>query len=305
MSEAGGIPIGFVGLGRMGKPMVVRLLDRGFRVVAYDIAPEPVREVEALGATGARSLMEVVEALRPPRIVWVMIPAGNPTAQVIEGLAHHMASGDIVIDGGNSYYKDSMARAEALKKRGISLLDVGTSGGILGGERGYCFTVGGEREAYDKVRPLFEALAAEGAYEHVGANGAGHYVKMIHNAMEYGAMQVYGEGFELLQKSGFELDLLKVVRTWNRGAMIRSQLLELLERAFERDPNLSRVVGYVEDTGMGRWSVIDAVERGVPFTMTAFALFSRFRSRQEDSFAGKVVAALRREFGGHLVRERV
>lgn len=296
--------MGFVGLGKMGKPMVMKLIEAGHGVVAYDLSPERVREVEEAGAVGARSLKEVVERLSPPRVVWVMVPAGDPTARVIEELGQHLSEGDVIVDGGNSNYRDSMARAEGLRGRGVHLLDVGTSGGVWGAERGYCLMVGGERGVYERVKTVFQALAMEEGFAYVGPQGSGHYVKMVHNAVEYGLMQAYGEGFELLHKSGFDVDLEAIARLWNHGSVIRSWLLELIERALSKDPKLDRVIGYVEDSGEGRWSVIDAVERGVPFPHTALALFARFRSRQEDSFASKVVAALRREFGGHAVRER-
>ncbi|MCM8748035.1 decarboxylating 6-phosphogluconate dehydrogenase [Thermomicrobiaceae bacterium CFH 74404] len=293
--------LAIVGLGRMGGNMVKRLLRDGHRVVAYNRSPGPVREAEAAGAIGAYSLEEVVERLSPPRVVWLMVPAGEPTEQMVERFAALLGSGDILIDGGNSYWKDSVRRAEWLRERGIQFLDVGTSGGIWGLELGYCLMIGGEEAAFRIVEPAFRTLAPENGYRHVGPSGAGHFAKMVHNGIEYGLMQAYAEGFEILQASPYKYDLSGLANLWNHGSVIRSWLLELAERAFRRDPRLESIRGYVEDSGEGRWTVLTAIEEDVPAPVITLSLQMRFRSRQADSFAAKVAAALRREFGGHAV----
>ncbi|GBD16964.1 6-phosphogluconate dehydrogenase, NAD(+)-dependent, decarboxylating [bacterium HR26] len=293
--------LAIVGLGRMGGNMVKRLLRDGHRVVAYNRSPGPVREAEAAGAIGAYSLEEVVERLSPPRVVWLMVPAGDPTEQMVDAFAELLAPGDILIDGGNSYWKDSVRRAERLRERGIAFLDVGTSGGIWGLELGYCLMIGGEETAFRTVEPAFRTLAPENGYRHVGPSGAGHFAKMVHNGIEYGLMQAYAEGFEILQASPYDYDLAGLANLWNHGSVIRSWLLELAERAFQRDPRLESIRGYVEDSGEGRWTVLTAIEEDVPAPVITLSLQMRFRSRQADSFAAKVAAALRREFGGHAV----
>ena len=293
--------LAIVGLGRMGGNMVKRLLRDGHRVVAYNRSPEPVREAEAAGAIGAYSLEEVVERLSSPRVVWLMVPAGEPTEQMVERFAALLGSGDILIDGGNSYWKDSVRRAGWLRERGIQFLDVGTSGGIWGLELGYCLMIGGEEAAFRIVEPAFRTLAPENGYRHVGPSGAGHFAKMVHNGIEYGLMQAYAEGFEILQASPYKYDLSGLANLWNHGSVIRSWLLELAERAFRRDPRLESIRGYVEDSGEGRWTVLTAIEEDVPAPVITLSLQMRFRSRQADSFAAKVAAALRREFGGHAV----
>ena len=293
--------LAIVGLGRMGGNMVKRLLRDGHRVVAYNRSPGPVREAEAAGAVGAYSLQEVVERLSPPRVVWVMVPAGDPTEQMVDAFAELLAPGDILIDGGNSYWKDSVRRAERLRERGIAFLDVGTSGGIWGLELGYCLMIGGDEAAFRIAEPAFRTLALENGYRHVGPSGAGHFAKMVHNGIEYGLMQAYAEGFEILQASPYSYDLAGLANLWNHGSVIRSWLLELAERAFQRDPRLESIRGYVEDSGEGRWTVLTAIEEDVPAPVITLSLQMRFRSRQADSFAAKVAAALRREFGGHAV----
>ena len=296
--------VGFVGLGRMGAAMVARLRRHKHLVVAYDRNPEAVQAVARFGARPADSLGALMGQLRAPRVVWLMVPAGAPVGAVLRGLESHLAPGDIVIDGGNSRYTDSCERARAFQQAGVHFLDVGTSGGIRGGERGFCLMVGGDPKAFRRAEPLFRALAAKNGYAHIGPNGAGHFVKMVHNGIEYGLLQAYGEGFELLADSDFKLDLHQVARLWNRGSVVRSWLLELAEAALARDRRLGRVRGYVEDSGEGRWTLEEAVARGVPAPGVALALFARFRSRQKDSFAAKLIAALRREFGGHAVKKR-
>ncbi|MFQ5817254.1 MAG: phosphogluconate dehydrogenase (NAD(+)-dependent, decarboxylating) [Terriglobia bacterium] len=296
--------VGFVGLGRMGLAMVERLRRHRHRVVAYNRSPEPVRKAVRLGAKGADSLGALMAQLRAPRVVWLMVPAGAPVSAMLRGLESHLGEGDTVIDGGNSFYRDSQARARPLKLQGIDFLDVGTSGGIWGLQVGYCLMIGGDAKAFRRAEPLFKALAPKNGYAHVGASGAGHFVKMVHNAIEYGMLEAYGEGFELMQLSDFRLDLHQVARLWNHSSVVRSWLLELTQAALKRDPQLRTIRGYVEDSGEGRWSVQDSVDRGVPLPGIALSLYARFRSRQKESFAAKVIAALRQQFGGHAVKKR-
>lgn len=295
--------LGMVGLGRMGYNMTLRLLQHGHEVVAFNRTPEKVQQAASEGAIPAASLNELVANLGSPKVVWIMVPAGAPTAAVIDDLAGLLARGDIVIDGGNSKWKETIERASMLQERGISLLDSGTSGGIWGLKNGYCLMVGGPKGAFDVVEPILRDLAPEAGYAQVGPSGAGHFVKMIHNGVEYGLLQAYGEGFEILAQSEYDLDLGAIASLWNRGSVVRSWLLELAEAAFEEDPKLTSVEGYVEDSGEGRWTVQAAIHEGVPAPAIANALFARFYSRQDDSFAAKVVAALRKQFGGHSVRE--
>jgi 6-phosphogluconate dehydrogenase len=295
--------LGMIGLGRMGANMTERLVRGGHRVISYDRSAEAIQRVVDKGAVGAHSLADFIKQLAPPRIVWLMVPSGDPVDETLEQLLPHLDKGDVIIDGGNSNYKDSIRRAEKLKPQGIYFVDAGTSGGIWGLELGYCIMVGGEREIIDRLDPVFKTLAPEGGYLHVGPTGAGHFVKMIHNGIEYGMMQAYGEGFELLKGSQFDLDLAKIAYLWNQGSVVRSWLLELAESAFKKDPQLASIRGFVEDSGEGRWTVEEAVERGVPAPVLALALFARFASRQQDSFSAKVIAALRNEFGGHAVKK--
>jgi 6-phosphogluconate dehydrogenase len=286
----------------MGGNMTVRLLRHGHEVVAFDPAEDARDLAASAGADPASSLEALVAALEPPRLVWLMVPAGPVTAATIDELAGQLSPGDVVVDGGNSFFKDSVARAEALSASGVRLLDCGTSGGIWGLEHGYCLMVGGEADAVALAEPAFRALAPEGGYAHVGPSGAGHFAKMVHNGIEYGMLAAYGEGFEILRRSGFELDLARLASIWRHGSVIRSWLLDLLHAALERDPNLDRVAGYVEDSGEGRWTVLTAIEEDVPAPITSLALYHRFVSRQDESFSAKVIAALRQEFGGHAVR---
>ncbi len=296
--------LGMIGLGRMGANMVQRLLGGGHRVVAYDRNPEATRAVETVGAQPASSLEDLAKTLSEPRAVWIMVPAGDPVDQTIEGLLPNLSRGDIIVDGGNSYYKDSVRRARELSGKGIRFLDAGTSGGIWGLKVGYCLMVGGEEDAFRAVEPAFKTLAPEDGYAHVGPSGAGHFVKMIHNGIEYGMMQAYAEGFEVLQASSFDFDLHKLAGLWNHGSVVRSWLLELAENAFEKDPQLSGIQGYVDDSGEGRWTVFEAIDEDVPAPAIALSLMARFRSRQEESFGAKVLAALRNEFGGHAIRRK-
>src|SRR5215210_6635816 len=296
--------IGLYGLGRMGANMVRRLVRSGeHRVVAGNRSSGPVNEVVSEGAEGAYSMEEVVQKLSPPRAIWTMVPSGDVTEETLLKFAGMMDEGDILIDGGNSYFRDSIRRAEMLHERGLRFLDAGTSGGIWGLEVGYCLMVGGDADAYERVEPTLETLAPKDGYAYLGNAGAGHFTKMVHNGIEYGMLQAYAEGFEILQKSQYDLDLRAISSLWNQGSVVRSWLLELAERAFERDGNLERVRGYVEDSGEGRWTVLEAIHESVPANAIAGSLFARFASRQDDSFAMKVIAALRGEFGGHAIKE--
>ncbi len=296
--------VGFIGLGRMGLAMVERLAKRRHRVVAYDQDAGKVKAARRKGARPANSLGGVLSQLRKPRVVWLMVPAGAPVAAVLRNLDAHLEAGDIVIDGGNSFYRDSMERAATLKEQDIHFLDVGTSGGIWGLKMGYCLMIGGDTKAFKRAQPLFKTLAPKDGYAHVGPSGAGHFTKMVHNAIEYGMLEAYGEGFELMHQSEFGLDLHQLARLWNQGSVVRSWLLELTEAALARDPKLDKIRGYVEDSGEGRWSITDSVERGVPMPAIALSLYARFRSRQKESFSAKVIAALRQQFGGHAVKPK-
>jgi 6-phosphogluconate dehydrogenase len=292
-----------IGLGRMGANMTERLVRGGHRVISYDRSPEAIQRVVEKGAVGAHSLADFVQQLSVPRAIWLMVPSGDPVDQTIEQLLANLTKGDTIIDGGNSNYKDSLRRAEKLKSQGMHFVDAGTSGGIWGLQNGYCMMVGGEAPIVERLEPIFRTLAPKDGYLHAGPSGAGHFVKMIHNGIEYAMMQSYGEGFELLKASQFDLDLGKISHLWNQGSVVRSWLLELCESAFAKDPNLASIKGYVEDSGEGRWTVMEAVERGVAATALAHSLFARYASRQQDAFSNKVVAALRNEFGGHAVKK--
>jgi 6-phosphogluconate dehydrogenase len=294
--------LGFIGLGRMGLNMTKRLLRGGHRVVAYDRDARAMNDARTAGAEPAQELAALVAALSPPRVLWAMIPAGAPVDDLIAVLEPLLGKGDLLVDGGNSNYKDSRRRHERLKARGLEFVDAGTSGGIWGLENGFCLMVGGEPPAVARLAPALGTLAPPDGWMHVGPPGAGHFVKMIHNGIEYGMMQAYGEGFELLKAGDDEYDLAGIARLWNRGSVVRSWLLELAERAFEKDPSLDRVRGYVEDSGEGRWTLQEAIDRAVPAEVLALSLMARFRSRQSDSFRDKVLAALRAEFGGHAVK---
>ena len=296
--------LAMIGLGRMGGNMVQRLLQGGHQVVVYDRSAEAVRAHVALGATGATDLADLCARLAPPRVVWVMVPAGPPVEGTLDELLRHLQKGDVVIDGGNSNYHDSLRRAERLAAAGVAFVDAGTSGGIWGLEIGYCLMVGAAPEAFRLCEPIFKTLAPQDGYAHVGPPGAGHFVKMVHNGIEYGLLQAYAEGYEVLQATpAFRLDLHQIAKVWNRGSVVRSWLNELAESAFAKDPALKALRGYIDDSGEGRWTVEEAIALGVPAPVMTLALQTRFRSRQEDSFAAKVVAALRNEFGGHAVKK--
>lgn len=294
--------IGMIGLGKMGGYMTTRLQNGGHQIVAYDRNPEAVAAVVASGAVGVASLAELVAQLTVPRAIWIMVPAGVPVEQTITSLLPHLQPGDTLIDGGNSNYKDTKRRGAQLAEHGIALLDAGTSGGIWGLTNGYCLMVGGDAEAFKRVEPAFATLAPPNGYARVGPSGAGHYTKMIHNGIEYGMLQSYGEGFELLHaKTEFDLDLHQISTLWLHGSVIRSWLLELSERAFAGEEDLESVKDYVGDSGEGRWTVAEAIELDVPAPVITLSLIQRLVSRQPESFSSKVIAALRNQFGGHAV----
>ncbi len=294
--------IAMVGLGRMGLNMARRLLRGGHEVVAFDPRKEAVAEAGREGAVPAESLEDAVSKLSLPRVVWLMVPAGAPVDENIGVLAGLLSPGDIVVDGGNSRYKDAPPRAQRLASKGIRFLDAGTSGGVWGLAEGYCLMIGGEEEAYREVAPVFSTLAPPGGFARMGPHGAGHFVKMIHNGIEYGMMQSIAEGFEQLETAPFPLDLPAIASLMNRGSVVRSWLMELAQKALAADARLAGLASYVEDSGEGRWTVERAVEAGVPAPAITLSLFMRFLSRQDDSFALRMLAALRREFGGHAVK---
>lgn len=296
--------IGIIGLGRMGMNMARRLMQHGQEVIAYNRTPEKTKQLMQEGAEGAFSLQELVEKLHSPRVIWLMLPAGKPVDDHIELLHSILSSGDIIVEGGNSNYKDDIDRAALLNEKGIHYLDAGVSGGIWGLKVGYCTMVGGELEQFQYLEPIWKALAPPDGYLYCGGHGAGHFVKMIHNGIEYGMMQAYAEGFALLEKSPYEnqMDFQKISHLWNQGSVIRSWLLELLEDAFAKDSRLDDITGYVEDSGEGRWTVEQAIESSVPAPVITMSLFQRFQSRRENGFDNRVLAALRREFGGHAVK---
>ena len=297
--------LAMIGLGKMGGNMVERLLRGGHTVVVFDRAAEAVQKYAKLGATAAGSLADVVRKLDAPRIIWIMVPAGSPVDDTISELRPSLTEGDIVIDGGNSNFHETIRRAKELAEAGIQFIDSGTSGGIWGLENGYCLMVGGEKRAVLRCEPVFKTLAQPKGFAHVGPSGAGHYVKMIHNGIEYGLMQAYAEGYEILHasKNFPELDLAAIGELWQHGSVVRSWLNELAVAAFRKDPGLDRLKGWVADSGEGRWTVQEAIDVDVPAPVITLSLLMRFRSRQEDSFSAKVLAALRNEFGGHAVQK--
>jgi len=295
--------IGFIGLGKMGMNMVTRLCQGGHRVVAYDRSTALITEAEKKGATASSSLEDLIAQLPKPRAVWVMVPSGNPTEETVQHLRTILDNNDIVIDGGNTKFHDDVRRAAGLQKRGIHYVDAGTSGGIWGLQIGYCLMVGGENDPVNRLAPILTTLAPPNGWAHVGGHGAGHYVKMVHNGIEYSMMQGYAEGFELMSKSEYNLNLATIADLWMHGSVVRSWLLELAAGALKDDPKLDSLKGYVQDSGEGRWMIMDAIEKDVPVPTLTTALFTRFRSRQEESFAEKMLAALRKAFGGHSVRQ--
>ena len=300
--------LGIIGLGRMGMNMARRLVEGGHGVVVFNRSADKVKEAEGFGAKGSESVEDLVELLADgegPRIVWLMVPSGDVTEAMIEEVSGYLTKGDIIIDGGNTLYKDDLLRSEKLKKSGIEYMDVGTSGGIWGLTVGYCLMVGGDKGVFEVLEPIFKTLAPKDGYMYCGASGAGHYIKMVHNGIEYGMMEAYGEGFELIEASpyGNDIEFADVAALWNKGSVVRSWLLELLESAFEKDDRLESLKPYVEDSGEGRWTVNEAIERSVSLPVITAALFRRFRSRDDNSFAERVLAALRNEFGGHEVKK--
>jgi len=321
--------IGMVGLGRMGGNMARRLLRGGHEVVAYATEPAAVSQIAGEGATGTTALDDLVAKLRPPRVAWVMVPAGPPTEQVVTDLAGRMAAGDTIIDGGNSFYKDDVRRMKMLRERKIHYVDVGTSGGVWGLERGYCLMIGGEPAVVQRLDPIFRTLApgmgdvprtpgrekaggtAEQGYLHCGPSGAGHFVKMVHNGIEYGLMQAYAEGLDIFKNATsadlpedlrYDLDIAGITELWRRGSVVSSWLLDLTAQALVENPTLSSYTGFVQDSGEGRWTIMAAIEEGVPADVLSSALYVRFRSRQEHTFAEKVLSAMRQKFGGHVER---
>jgi len=294
--------LAMIGLGRMGSGMTVRLMQGGHQVVVFDRSADAIAALAGKGATGASSLEDLGQKLKAPRIFWLMIPAGPPVDDTIQHLSAVLSPGDIIVDGGNSNYRDSMRRAETLRSQQVEFLDCGVSGGIWGLKVGFNLMVGGNEAVFKQVAPIFQTLAPPDGYAYVGPSGAGHYAKMVHNGIEYSMLQSYAEGFEILKAAPFGFDLVHLTRLWNHGSVIRSWLLELAEDAFERDPDLAHIKGYVEDSGEGRWTLEEALEHAVPAPALAMSLFMRYRSRQDDSFSAKVLAALRNEFGGHPVR---
>src|SRR6185295_12644877 len=296
--------LGFVGLGKMGLNMVTRLVAGGHQIVAYDRDAAATARATSAGARGAATLDALVAALSTPRAVWVMVPSGEPTESTVSALADIISPNDVVIDGGNSNFHDDIKRAEALGARDLHYVDAGTSGGVWGLKEGYCLMVGGEEDVCGHLEPIFLTLAPEGGYLRVGGHGAGHYVKMIHNGIEYGLMQAYAEGFELMHASDYRLDPGAIASLWMHGSVVRSWLLELAARALAENPQLSNIEGYVEDSGEGRWTLHEGIDRGVELPVLTAALFTRFRSRETNPFAERLLAALRNQFGGHPVKKR-
>ena len=295
--------IGFVGLGRMGLNMVTRLVQGGHTVVAYDRSADAVARADAAGAKGVSTLDALIAGLAAPRAIWVMVPSGDATESTVSALGRLLSPGDTIVDGGNTNFHDDVRRADALATKRVDYVDAGTSGGIWGLQEGYCLMVGGKPDVCQRLEPIFLTLAPKDGYLHVGDHGAGHYVKMIHNGIEYGMMQAYAEGFELMHASDYKVDLGAVASLWNHGSVVRSWLLELAARALAEDGDLSALKGYVEDSGEGRWTLHEAIDRGVPLPVLTAALFTRFRSREDNPFSERMLAALRNQFGGHAVKK--
>jgi 6-phosphogluconate dehydrogenase len=298
--------LAMIGLGRMGGNMTARLLQAGHEMVVFNRSKAPIEKAEAAGATGAASLEALVQALEPPRVVWVMLPAGEVTEHTLQALGKLMAKGDIVVDGGNSHYTDTLRRGDELEASGIEFVDVGVSGGVWGLQVGYGMMVGGSKRAVEKLRPALETLAPgpDQGWGHMGKRGAGHYAKMVHNGIEYGMMQAYAEGFAILRaKKDFEFDLHQVAEAWRFGTVIRSWLLDLVSSALESDPNLPDIAAWVDDSGEGRWTVEESIQLSVPAPVISQSLYARFRSRQSDNYADKLLAAMRHQFGGHAIKE--
>jgi 6-phosphogluconate dehydrogenase len=319
--------LGMVGLGKMGANMVRRLMRGGHECIVTDLNPANIAALEKEGAKGAASLAELAKKLNQPRAVWIMVPAGDPTEKTVEQLAQVLEAGDTIIDGGNSYFKDDVRRSKALGPKGIHYVDVGTSGGVWGLERGYCMMIGGPKEAFDRLDPIFKTLApgvgdipktperksmdgtAEEGYIYCGKSGAGHFVKMVHNGIEYGLMQAYAEGFDIFKSANspelpaemrYDLNVADIAEVWRRGSVVASWLLDLTAMALAENPTLSNYTGFVQDSGEGRWTIMAAIEESVPADVLSAALYTRFRSRQEHTFAEKMLSAMRQKFGGHI-----
>jgi 6-phosphogluconate dehydrogenase len=298
--------LGMIGLGRMGANMTERLLGAGHRVVSYDRSWQAVESVVRKGAAGADSLKAMAAALKPPRVVWLMVPAGDPVEQTIQALVPELKSGDAIVDGGNSYYKDTLRRAVALREAGLHYIDVGTSGGIWGLKEGYSLMVGGDEEVVERLKPIFQSLAPapDKGWGRVGPCGAGHFVKMVHNGIEYGLMQAFAEGFALMEaKTDFKLDLDQIAEIWRHGSVVRSWLLDLIAAGLAENPGLRGIKPHVEDSGEGRWTVNEAVDLEIAAPIITLSLLQRFRSRDTDSFADKLLAMMRHEFGGHALKK--
>lgn len=297
--------IGMVGLGKMGGNMAEKLLKNNHEVVVFDVDQNKVDEYEKKGAIASTSLKNLIKKLdTDKKIVWVMVPAGEVVKKTVMGISNYLGKGDIIIDGGNSNYKDSIRVAKELEKKGIDFLDVGTSGGVWGLEEGYCLMIGGPKKAYDKVEEIFKNLAAKNGYNYIGKSGSGHFVKMVHNGIEYAMMESYAEGFELLKsKDEFDIDLGEVADLWNHGGVIRSWLLKLTADSLKENPELEGIKDYVEDSGEGRWTVLESIEQEVPASVIALSLFKRYGSRQDESFSAKILSAMRNAFGGHEIKK--
>lgn len=293
--------IGMIGLGKMGYNLALNLKDNGYEVIAYNRSPEAIDLIKNEGVVGSTNLSEFIELLPKPRIIWIMIPAGKAVDEIIERLTDLVDKGDILMDGGNSHYKDTLKRYEMLKIKEINYVDIGTSGGISGARKGACTMIGAEDEIFKTIEPIMKAISVENGYLHVGKNGSGHYVKMIHNGIEYGMMQAIGEGFQLLESSQFDFDYENVARVWNNGSVIRSWLMELSQDLFTKDPNLEKLRGVIDSSGEGLWTLQEALKLKVSTPVIALSLFTRFSSKDDNSFSNRVVAGLRNEFGGHDV----
>jgi 6-phosphogluconate dehydrogenase len=296
--------IGLIGLGKMGYNLALNFKSHGHEVVAFDVNKTALDKIAMEGVATVPSLVELVVALKQTRVIWMMVPAGNALDVIIGNLKHHLNEGDILIDGGNSFYKDSMIRARDLERNAIHLLDCGTSGGVNGALHGVCTMIGGKKEVFNQCEGLFKSISVEDGYLYCGKSGSGHFTKMVHNGIEYGMMQAIAEGMELLHRHDGEMDLAAVSKVWNHGSVVRSWLMELTQRALERDKNLESIKGVMHSSGEGRWTVETALEMGVPTPVITMSLLMRYRSQVEDTFSGKVVAALRNEFGGHAVEKK-
>ncbi|HWJ79642.1 MAG TPA: decarboxylating 6-phosphogluconate dehydrogenase [Niallia sp.] len=296
--------IGLVGLGKMGYNLALNMVDHNYSVSAFDINVSAIEEISSKNVTGLYTLEDLVQDLPTPRVIWLMVPAGDVTENVLRELKRYITVGDIVIDGGNSHYKDSKRRAKDLEELGVHYLDVGTSGGVSGARNGACMMIGGEKEAFDTVEALFRDLCVQDGYTYAGESGSGHFLKMVHNGIEYGMMQSIAEGFELLEKSEYSFDNESVAKVWNNGSVIRSWLMELTQNAFSKDPNLEGIKGIMHSSGEGKWTLETALDLQTAMPVTALSLMMRYRSLEEDTFSGKVVASLRNEFGGHSVETK-